>query len=147
MPERRVAGFGISDGTDPLLTVLGYEKSTEVSEEEVSGLGDTVGTDPVIIDEKYIPQSRGRTASMNGIAHTGGGTSGDGAHDAALQTILDNADVGASMTFEFRYEDGSGWDITGFFTNFTLTGDKGEATEKWNGTFRVNDVTDVAVPA
>lgn len=145
--EQRVAGFGISDGTNPLLTVLGYEKSTEVSEEEVSGLADTVGTSPQIIDEKYIPQSRGRTASMNGIAHSGGDSSGDDAHDIALQTILDNAEVGANMTFEFRYANGSGWDLTGYFTSFTLTGDKGQATEKWNGSFRVNDVTPVTVPA
>ena len=142
--ERRVAGFEVSDGTNTLANVLGYEITSEISEEEVSGLGDTVGSPP-IISEKYLAQSVGKTASVNGIVFDGGGTSGDGPTDAELEAFITNAETGAEMTLEYRYNDGSGYDWTGFFTNFSLTGDKGEATEKYSGEFRVNTKTSVDV--
>lgn len=145
MAERRVAGFTVSDGTNTLANVLGYEITSEISEEEVSGLGDTVGTPP-IISEKYLAQSVGKTASINGIVFVGA-ASGDSPVDAELAAFISNAETGASMTLEYRYTDTSGYDLTGFFTNFTLTGDKGEATEKYTGTFRVNTKTDVGLPA
>lgn len=146
MPERRVAGFEVSDGTNTLANVLGYEITSEISEEEVAGLGDTVG-DPPIISEKYLSQSVGKTASINGIVFTGGGASGDGPTAAELKAFIDNAETGATMTLEYRYNDGAGYDLEGFFTNFTLTGDKGEATEKYSGTFRVNTKSEVQIPA
>lgn len=145
MPERRVAGFEVSDGTNALANILGYEIASEISEEEVAGLGDTVG-DPPIISEKYLAQSVGKTANINGIVFSGGGVTGDGPTDAALSSYITNAETGAAMTLEYRYNDGSGYDLNGFFTNFTLTGDKGEATEKYSGSFRVNSKTAVQVP-
>lgn len=146
MPERRVAGFEVSDGTNTLANVLGYEITSEISEEEVAGLGDTVG-DPPIISEKYLSQSVGKTSAINGIVFTGGGTTGDTPTDAELKAFITNAETGGTMTLEYRYEDGSGYDLAGFFTNFTLTGDKGAATEKYSGSFRVNTKTEVAAPA
>ena len=146
MAERRVAGFEVSDGTNTLANVLGYEITSEISEEEVSGLGDTVGTPP-IISEKYLALSVGKTAAINGIVFTGGGTSGDAPIDTELSAFITNAETGATMTLEYRYTDGSGYDLAGFFTNFSLTGDKGEATEKYSATFRVNTKTAVVVPA
>ena len=137
MPERRVAGFHANIGSDTVANVTSFERADEISEEEVASLNDTVG-DPPIINEKYLPVARGTTASMSGIVHS---------DDDALSAIRTAARTGAIITLEFRYEDESGYDLEGFFTNFTDTGDKGEATVKYSGSFRVNDQTDVPAPA
>lgn len=142
--EKRVAGFTVGDGSNTLANVTSYSISSEVSEEEVSGLNDTVGSPP-IISEKYLAQSVGQTASVSGIVFTGEGSSGTGPDDASLQTFRSNAETGAEMTLEYRYTDSSGYDLTGFFTSFEYTGDKGEATEKYTGEFRVNSKTDVTL--
>lgn len=134
----------MSDGTNTLANVTSYEISSEISEEEVSGLADTVGSPP-IISEKYLAVSVGKTASVSGIVFTGEGTSGTGPDDAALQAFRSNAETGAEMTLEYRYTDASGYDLTGFFTSFSYTGDKGEATEKYTGEFRVNTKADVTL--
>jgi len=140
--EKKVAGFNVSDGTNTLANVTSYEIASEISEEEVAGLGDTVGSPP-IISEKYLAVSVGKTASVSGIVFTGEGSSGTGPDDDSLQAFRTNAETGASMTLQYRYTDDSGYDLTGFFTNFTYTGDKGEATEKYSASFRVNTKTDV----
>ena len=142
--EKRVAGFNVSDGTNTLANVTSYEIASEVSEENVSGLGDTVGTPP-IISEQYFATSVGQTASISGIVFTGEGSSGTGPDDASIQAFRSNAETGAEMTLEYRYTDSSGYDLTGFFTNFTYTGDVGEATEKYSASFRVNSKTDVTL--
>lgn len=138
--EKRVAGFTVGDGTNTLANVTSYELNTEVSEEEVAGLSDTVG-DPPIISEKYLAISVGRTASISGIVYTGDETSGAGPDSAAQEAFQSNAETGAVLTLEYRYEDATGYDLSGFFTSYNKTGDKGEATEKYSGTFRVNSVT------
>lgn len=133
-PQRqKVAGFTAALGGDDIAVILGYELATEVSEEEVSGLEDTVG-DPPIISEQYMAQSVGKTASINGISVV------DDTGQSAVETA---ASTGAVVTLEYRYYDGSGYDLEGFFTNHTRTGDKGETTEKFSGSFRVNSKTDV----
>lgn len=142
--EKRVAGFSVSDGTNTLAQITSYEINSEISEEEVAGLGDTVGTPP-IISEKYLAVSVGKTASGSGIVFTGEGSSGTGPDDAALKAFRANAETGATMTLEYRYTDTSGYDLEGFFTSFNYTGDKGEATEKFTYTFRVNTKTDVTL--
>lgn len=144
MAEKRVAGFNVSDGTNTLANVTSYEINAEISEEEVGGLGDTVGTPP-ILSEKYLAVSVGKTASLSGVVFDGGGSTGDGPTDAELEAFITNAETGAVMTLEYRYTDDSGYDLQGFFTSFNLTGDKGEATEKYTGNFRVNTKTTVDV--
>lgn len=140
--EKRVAGFTIGDGTNTFANITSYEINTEISEEEVAGLNDTVGSPP-ILSESYLAVSVGRTASLSGVAFSGDGTSGSGPSSAAIQAFLGNAETGAELTLEYRYNDDSGYDLTGFFQSFNFTGDKGEATEKFSGTFRVNDKTEV----
>ena len=142
--EKRVAGFNVSDGTNTLANITSYDINVSVSEEEVSGLGDTVGSVP-IISEKYMAVSVGKTASLAGVVYTGEGSSGTGPTDASLEAFIDKAETGGEMTLEYRYDDASGYDLTGFFTEFSLTGDKGEATEKYTGNFRVNTKTDVTL--
>jgi len=131
--RRRVAGFTAAIGDDDIAVILGYEIATEISEEEVSGLADTVG-DPPIISEQYLAQSVGKTAAVNGISVVD--DTGQAAVDTAVST-------GAVVTLKYRYDDDSGYDLTGFFTNHTRTGDKGEATEKFSANFRVNSKTAV----
>jgi hypothetical protein len=136
MPEtrRRVAGFTATIGSDEIAVILGYEIAQEISEEEVSGLADTVG-DPPIISEQYLAQSVGKTAALNGIAVV---------DDDGQNAVETAAGTGAVVTLEYRYDDESGYDLQGFFTNFTRTGDKGEATEKFSANFRVNTKTAVS---
>src|SRR5690625_1540548 len=133
MARRKVAGFTATIGTDAIAAILGYEIASEISEEEVAGLEDTVG-DPPIISEQYLAQSVGKTASINGIAVV------DDDGQVAAETA---AETGSEVTLEYRYEDDTGYGLTGHFTNFTRTGDKGEATEKFSATFRVNSKTEV----
>lgn len=142
--ERKVAGFTVGDGTDTFANVTNFEKNMSISEEEVSGLADTTSGSPPILKEKYLPVSVGETASLSGVAFGGDG-SGTGPHSAALEGFETKARQGTIFTLEYRYEDGSGWDIEGFFTEFNYTGDKGEATEKYSGNFRINDVTKVTL--
>jgi hypothetical protein len=130
--ERRVAGFTISDGTNDVGRILGYSLSTEVSEEEVAGLNDTVG-DPPIISEQYIATSVGKTASLNGISII---------NDDGQSAVETAAETGDTMTLEYRYEDGSGYDLEGFFTSHEKTGEKPD-TEKFSAEFRVNSKTEV----
>jgi len=135
MSRRRVAGFTAKAGDDDIAAILGYERATEIAKEEVAGLSDTVG-DPPIINEQYMAQSVGKTAAVNGISVV------DDDGQAAVDTA---AETGAEVVLAFRYDDGSGYDLTGHFTNYTVTGDKGEATEKFSANFRVNSKQ--AVPA
>lgn len=144
MAERRVAGFNVSDGTNTLANVTSYEINTEVSEEEIAGLGNTVGSPPIIA-EKYLAISVGKTASISGVVF-GATANPNGPDDTALKAFRGNAETGAEMTLEYRYTDSSGYDLTGFFTSFNYTGDKGEATEKYTGQFRVNTKADVVIP-
>lgn len=48
MAERRLAGITISNGSDDIGIILGYESNIEVEMEDVSGLNDTVGDPPII---------------------------------------------------------------------------------------------------
>ena len=144
MSEKLVAGVTISDGTNVLGNVLGWQNDISVNEENVSGLSDTVGSPP-IIKNKFLPVDVGETLSMNGIVYTGTGTGNgpDSVPDEALKTA---GSAGTILTLELRYQDGSGYDYTGFFTAYNQTGDKAGSTLKYSGTFRVNDKTDVALP-
>src|SRR5690554_15057 len=134
MARRRVAGFTASIGNDTIAAILGYERGTEISEEEDAGLEDTIG-DPPIIKEQYEPVAVGQTASINGISVV------DDQGQAAVDTA---ASTGTKVTLKMRYDDGSGEDIDGFFQNYNVTGDKGQATEKFSAGFRVNKRTPVS---
>ena len=135
--RRRVAGFTAEVGEDEIAVILGYERAIEISEEEVAGLADTVG-DPPIINEQYLAQSVGKTAAVNGISVV------DDDGQAAVETA---AGTGAEVILKFRYDDESGYDLTGHFTNYTVTGDKGAITEKFSANFRVNKKEPVAAPS
>lgn len=131
--RKKVAAFTCALGSDDIAVILGYERTSEISEEEVSGLADTVG-DPPIIDEQWLPQSVGKTAAINGISVVA---------DDGQSAVETSADSGTSVTLKMRYTDGDGYDLEGYFTNYTNTGDKGETTEKFSANFRVNTKTKI----
>lgn len=131
MAQKRSAGFNITVGSDTIGCITGWELSTEVNEEEISCLGDTVG-DPPVVQQIYEATNVNHTASL----------SGKSVFDDAGQSAVENAaDTGATVTLEYRYYDGSGYDLTGYFTSYSVTGDKDTFSEDFSGEFRVNDKT------
>lgn len=128
---RRVAGFRARHDGTVIARVTGFSLTSDISEEEVSGLNNTVG-DPPIIQETYLAQSVGKTASINGVSIL---------NDTGQSRVEDSADAGSEIVLEYRYDNGEGYDLTGFFTSHERTGDKGEISEKFSADFRVNDKT------
>lgn len=131
---RRAAGFTISDGTNTIGCVDGWELNLEANETEISCLGDTSGSPPVI-DEQFIITSIGRTAALSGRSLL---------NDAGQNAVFTAANTGAEITLEYRYFDGSGYDLTGSFQNFNFTGSKDQFAESFTAQFRVNTLVEVA---
>lgn len=137
MAQKRSAGFSITLGSDVIGCLTGWEIATEVSEEEVSCLGDTVG-DPPIIEENYLPTTVGHTGSVEGVSVF---------NDAGQSAVENAADTGAIVTIEARYYDGSGYDLTGFFTSYSVTGSKDQFAETFSGELRITQKTIVNSPS
>lgn len=135
MSERRLAGITISDGTNDIGIILGHENNIEVEMEDVSGYSDTTG-DPPIIRVNQKPVSVNETFSFNGISKVK--ASDDNNLDDGLSAVRAAALAGTELTLEFRYEDGHGRDYTGYVSNYSETGDRGEKTEKFSADFQVN---------
>lgn len=135
MSERRLAGITITDGSDDIGIILGYESNIEIEMEDVSGLNDTVA-DPPIIRVNQKPISVNETFSFNGISKVVSASDND--LDTGLAAVYTAAKAGTEVTLEFRFEDGHGYDYTGFFTANSYTGDRGEKTEKFTADFQVN---------
>jgi len=132
--ERRTAAMTVTVGTDAVGRLTTFGNSISVTEEMVSGTGDTTTTDNAI-KEVYVPVSVGETANVGGISLV---TSvGEAAIEAAAR------DATEALTVEHRYEDGSGKDYVGFFTNYEKTAELPNV-QRFTAQFRVNSVTDVA---
>lgn len=132
--QKRSAGFTIHIGTDEVGCVTGWELGLEANEEEISCLSDTVGNPPVI-EEKYIVTSVNKTAALNGVSLF---------DDAGQNALFTAANTGATVSLEYRYYDGSGFDLEGQFQSFSLTGSKDQFAETFTGQFRVNELTEVS---
>lgn len=135
MTERRLAGITISNGSDDIGIILGYESNIEVEMEDVSGLNDTVG-DPPIIRVNQKPISVNETFTFNGISKVV--SESDNNLDTGLSAVKAAAKAGTETTLRFRFEDGHGVDYTGYFTANSYSGDRGEKTEKFTADFQVN---------
>lgn len=135
MAERRLAGVTISDGTNDIGIILGYENNIEVEMEDVSGFNDTTG-DPPIIRVNQKPVSVNETFSFNGISKVV--SDSDNNLEAGLSAVRAAVKAGTELTLEFRFEDGHGRDYTGYGSNYSETGDRGEKTEKFSVDFQVN---------
>lgn len=135
MSERRLAGVTLSDGSNDIGILLGYENNIEVEMEDVSGLNDTTG-DPPIIRVNQKPVSVNETFSFNGISKVV--SESDNNLDDGLSAVRVAAKSNTELTLEFRFEDGHGRDYTGYVTNYSETGDRGEKAEKFSADFQVN---------
>lgn len=136
MAVRRLAGVTISDGSNDIGKILGYENNIEVEMEDISGLNDTTG-DPPIIRVNQQPVAVNETFSFNGISKvvaTDDNDLSDG--QAAVRAA---AKAGTELTLEFRFEDNHGKDFTGYVTAYNQTGDRGEKSEKFSCDFQVNE--------
>lgn len=131
MAQKRTAGFNVTIGTDVVGCITGWDMETSVSEEDVSCLGDTVG-DPPIVQQQFLPTQVEHTASVTGRSIF------DDAGQSAIETA---ADAGSTVTLELRYYDGSGYDIEGYFTSYSISGDQDQFAETFTGEFRVIDKT------
>lgn len=134
MSERRTAAMTVEVGSDAIARLTTFGNSISVAEEMVSGTGNTTSTDNAII-EVYAPVSVGETANVGGVGLL---------TDAGRSAIKDaTRDATEDIVVKHRYEDGSGTDYTGFFTNYEQTAEVPNV-ERFTAQFRVNDVTEVA---
>jgi|SRR5690625_2330183 len=132
--QKRSAGFNITIGTDEVGCITGWELGLEANEQEIACLSDTVGNPPVI-EEKYIVTSVNKTSSVTGVSLF---------DDDGQNALFTAANAGTVVTLEYRYYDGSGYDLEGHFQSFNLTGSKDQFAETFTGQFRVNELTEVA---
>lgn len=134
MSEKRTAAATVTIGTDVVGRLTTFGSATSVTEEMVSGTSDTTTTDNAIL-EKYAPVSVGKTANVGGVSlYIDVGRS-------AIEAAADDATE--DITVELRYEDGSGYDYTGFFTNYETSAELPNV-ERFTAQFRVNEKTAVA---
>lgn len=131
--KKRTAGATVKIGQDVVGCLTGWDFTTEVGEAEVSCLDDTVGSPPVI-EEQYKPQSVNYTGSVEGVSIF---------NDPGQSAIENAADTGAVVTLEFRYYNGSGYDFTGFFTNYNYSGSKDDFAEQFTAEMRINEKVEV----
>jgi hypothetical protein len=134
MAERRTAGMTVEVDNSLVARLTSFGNSISVSEEMISGAGDTTTEDNAII-EKYIPLSVGETANVGGI------TLKTDVGRAKIEEVIGATEE--NVVVKHRYEDGSGTDYTGFFTNFENTGELPNVF-RFTAQFRVNSKTAVA---
>lgn len=120
-------------GSDAIAVLTTFGNSINVTEEMVSGAGDTTTTDNAI-KGVYIPVQVDETANTGGISVY------NGAGEAAI--VAAARDATEEIVIEQRWEDGSGTDYTGFFTNYELTAELPNVA-RFTAQFRVNGVTPV----
>jgi hypothetical protein len=134
MSERRTAAMTASVGGSTIARLTSFGNSISVTEEMVSGTGNTTTGDNAI-KEVYVPVSVGETANLGGV-----GMLTDAGRSAVKTATRDATEA---VIIEHRYDDGSGTDYTGFFTNYEQTAELPNV-ERFTAQFRVNAVTEVA---
>jgi len=126
---KRSAGTLIYIDGLPVGKVNSFTRTREVSEEDVTGFEDVQGTAPEQINVlQFIAVAVGETAALGGIS-----LEGDDGQDA----LSDAADSGQIVVIKQETQAGSGFELTGFLTNFEETGEI-PGTYTWTANFRVN---------
>lgn len=133
--ERRFAGITVTIGSDAVGVITTYSDTSDITLEDVSGSGDTVG-DPPIIQQKRIPVELVEDLSFGGVSVDS---------DAGQSAVNTAARTGAEVTVEFRYSEGDGYDLKGYFSNVTEEASKPNVF-RFTADFAVNDRTSVAAP-
>jgi hypothetical protein len=129
MDYKRSAGTLIYVDGLPVAKVNSFTRTREVSEEDVTGFEDVQGTAPEQINVlQFIAVAVGETASLAGISIE---------DDAGQDALNSAADSGQVIVIRQETQAGSGYELTGFLTNFEETGDI-PGTYTWTANFRVN---------
>jgi hypothetical protein len=129
MDYKRSAGTLIYVDGLPVAKVNSFTRTREVSEEDVTGFEDVQGDAPEQINVlQFISVAVGETASLAGISIE---------DDAGQDALNSAADSGKIIVIRQETQAGSGYELTGFLTNFEETGDI-PGTYTWTANFRVN---------
>lgn len=128
MANRRFAGTTVKIDSVTVAKITTWGRDSSTAETDVTGSEDVVaGTE--ILETKYEPVAVSSTINFGGIEVVG--DTGQGDVEAAFGE-------GTEVTIRQAYNDGTGWDYTGFLTSYNQTGSVGDAVYKFTASFRVN---------
>ena len=130
MGNRRFAGTTLKIDTVTIAKITSWGKDSSTAETDVTGSEDiVVGTE--MLQTKYEPVAISTTINFGGIEVVG---------DTGQSDVEDAFGEGTEVVISQMYNDGSGWDYTGFLTSYNQTGSVGDAVYKFTAAFRVNSV-------
>lgn len=140
--EIKFAGTIVSIGDDaltakPVGKVTAFNRAVTIGEADVTGSEDLVEGGDVVRDT-FVSIRVGETATAEGIAL---------ASDEGQSELKAAVDTGATVTLRHTYPDGSGQELTGFFTAYNENGGLSGGVYTWSGTFRINSKTPITAGA
>lgn len=128
MSNRRFAGTTIKIDSVAVAKITSWGEDNSTAETDVTGAEDVVvGTE--ILQTKMEPTAISSTVNFAGIEVIG---------DTGQSDVEDAFGEGTQVVITRLYNDGSGYDYTGFLTSYNRTGSIGDAVYKFTSTFRIN---------
>jgi hypothetical protein len=128
MANRRFAGTTIKIDSVTVAKITSWGEDNSTAETDVTGAEDIVaGTE--ILQTKMEPTAISSTVNFAGIEVIG---------DTGQSDVEDAFGEGTQVVITRLYNDGSGYDYTGFLTSYNRTGSIGDAVYKFTSTFRIN---------
>jgi hypothetical protein len=128
MANRRFAGTTIKIDSVTVAKITSWGEDNSTAETDVTGAEDVVvGTE--ILQTKMEPTAISSTVNFAGIEVIG---------DTGQSDVEDAFGEGTEVVITRLYNDGSGYDYTGFLTSYNRTGSIGVAVYKFTSTFRIN---------
>lgn len=128
MANRRFAGTTIKIDSVTVAKITSWGEDNSTAETDVTGAEDVVvGTE--ILQTKMEPTAISSTVNFAGIEVIG---------DTGQSDVEDAFGEGTQVVITRLYNDGSGYDYTGFLTSYNRTGSIGDAVYKFTSTFRIN---------
>jgi hypothetical protein len=128
MANRRFAGTTIKIDSVTVAKITSWGEDNSTAETDVTGAEDVVvGTE--ILQTKMEPTAISSTVNFAGIEVIG---------DTGQSDVEDAFGEGTEVVITRLYNDGSGYDYTGFLTSYNRTGSIGDAVYKFTSTFRIN---------
>jgi hypothetical protein len=135
--EVKFAGTMCSIDSEVVAKVTNFNRTVSVSEENVTGSEDYIpGTD--VLHERFTAIAVNETASVEGITIE---ESPAGLDDGQSE-LKDAAESGKIVTMRNVKNNGYGWNLTGFFNNYTEEADTTKVY-RFKATFRVNGKTEI----
>lgn len=128
MSNRRFAGTTIKIDGVSVAKITSWGEDNSTAETDVTGAEDVVvGTE--ILQTKMEPTAISSTVNFAGIEVIG---------DTGQSDVEDAFGEGTEVVITRLYNDGTGYDYTGFLTSYNRTGSIGDAVYKFTSTFRIN---------